>query len=145
MPPPLYSWRIAAPFAAAGCALIGCASVHGPSKSQLAAANYGAPIAQAPAESQARAFLQSRADLSRSTLVFDPIERGYARADYPQGEFEFGYRLYATLNEKDDAGYFTGPANYIFVFRDGSICAAYHVAGIKADMWDYKPRLMRIR
>ena len=123
----------------------GCASVHGPSKSELAAANFGAQISQSRGESIAREFLAGQADLSRATLSYDPVERGFAKDDWAKGGFEFGHRLYATLNEKDAAGYFKGPVNYIFIFRDEVLVAAYRVIGVKADLWDMSPRLMRLR
>ena len=123
----------------------GCASVHGPLKSELAAANFGEQILQSRGESIAREFLAGQADLSRSTLSYDPVERGFAKDDWAKDGFEFGHRLYATLNEKDAAGYFKGPVNYIFIFRDEVLVAAYRVIGVKADLWDMSPRLMRLR
>lgn len=139
--------RVAAVFAIAAASGLfgGCAGVVGPSKSELASAEYGQPVTQQAAEEQARGFLQRQgADLARSNLTFDPVESGYARDERVGGPYDFGYRLYATLDEKDAAGYFKGPVNYVFMFGDGRMKSVYRVLGIKADLWDWKPRLVRI-
>lgn len=78
-------------------------------------------------------------------LSYDPVERGFAKDDWAKEGFEFGHGLYATLNKKGAAGYFKGPVNYIFIFRDEVLVAAYRVIGVKADLWDMSPRLMRLR
>ena len=49
-------------------------------------------------------FLAGQADLSRATLSYDPVERGFAKDDWVKDDFKFGLRLYASLNEKDAAG-----------------------------------------
>ncbi|MDP1661265.1 MAG: hypothetical protein Q8L55_05045 [Phycisphaerales bacterium] len=120
--------------------------MYRPTDAQLAEANYGSAIAQSLAESQARAYFHDKGvSESQSSLTFGAVERGYVSCESVPGGYDYGFRLYATLNEKDAAGYFKGPVNYIFLFRDEQIGAIYRVWGTKPDVWDLAPRLVRIQ
>ena len=96
-----------------------------PTKAQLAAADYGTPIAQEVAETKATAWLQTALkDPDSLRASWGPIKQGWQR-DNLFGKAVYGYRLTGDINARNGFGGYTGAQGYIFMFRDGTLVGAW--------------------
>ena len=108
----------------AAALLSGCASA--PTAQQQMAADYGAPMDQEAAQTQAKTYLDARLrDPYSAVYTWGPIEKGYIEAAPLVGQkMEFGYLLNVTVNSKNAFGGYTGAKAYQFFFRDGQLRSA---------------------
>ena len=121
------SWRKLAVASLTAFLFSGCASVAAPTASELAAADYGPPIAQAEAEALAKEVL--------ATVLKDPYSAVYNCSAPEKGwrndtVFEkykkhYGYVLKCTVNAKNSYGGYVGAKPYEFVINNGHVIAAY--------------------
>lgn len=94
-----------------------------PTAEELASADYGLPIDQANAESQAEAFfLGVLKDPDSAQYQWNPVYKGYYRdAPILGGALTWGYLLEGGVNAKNSYGGYTGYKAYTFVFHNGEI------------------------
>lgn len=110
--------------ATAALGLTGCVSM--PTSADLAVADYGPPVSQEDAESQARQFLDARLkDPYSATWSCQEVQSGYFKdAPIYGGKVTFGWRLMCSVNSKNSYGGYTGAKQYGFLFRDGRLITA---------------------
>lgn len=114
-----------------GCLLAllvsGCAMA--PSQQEMAAADYGSPIAQDVAQAKVIEFLShTLKDPESARIEWGMIEKGWVKdgAVYG-GATVFGYGLSARVNAKNSFGGYVGAEPYFFLFRNGDLVRAQKV------------------
>ncbi len=107
--------------------LFGSCATGPPTAEEFAAADYGTPISQADAESQAEAWLASYLkDPSSAEKQWKPVGQGWLRdAPIYGGSIHWGYKLDGEINAKNSYGGFTGFKSYSFMFHNGQIQTIY--------------------
>jgi hypothetical protein len=105
----------------AAFALVGCATT--PSEAEQVAADYGAPIDQATAETLAKGYIATRLkDPMSAVYAWDAVAKGYSGAAPIAGrKLTYGYLLTGTVNAKNSFGGYVGATPYQFLFRDGRL------------------------
>lgn len=109
-------------------ALAACATMSMPTPEQRAAADYGAPIAQADAEAAAVAFLATKLkDPDSAKYSWMPIHQGFIKDGIVYGgNTYYGYELDGYVNSKNSYGGYTGAMPFVFLFQNGNLVKATH-------------------
>ena len=115
----------------------GCAGGQ-PSPAELASADYGIPISQAPAQKLALEFLKRYLKDPKSARIdWSPIAPGWLReAPVEGGGLKFGYKLTAQINEKNSDGAYMGYKPYVFMFFNSTLSGVY--TELEYDGFGYK-------
>ena len=105
----------------------GCASVAAPTTVELAAADYGPPIAQAEAEALAKEVLATVLKDPYSAVYNCPApEKGWRNDTvFDKYKKHYGYVLKCSVNSKNSYGGYVGAKPYEFVINNGRVVAAY--------------------
>lgn len=113
--------------AAPAVLLQGCAPV--PTQQEINSADYGYPISQDDAVSQAKgAFGIYLKDPESARYSFGTVYKGYFVGSAFEGrKLQAGYLLDVTVNAKNSYGGYVGPKPYKFLFRNGKIAGAWEV------------------
>lgn len=113
--------------AAPAVLLQGCAPV--PTQQEINSADYGYPISQDDAVSQAKgAFGIYLKDPESARYSFGTVYKGYFVGSAFEGrKLQAGYLLDVTVNAKNSYGGYVGPKPYKFLFRNGKISGAWEV------------------
>lgn len=113
--------------AAPALLLEGCAPV--PTQQEINSADYGYPISQDDAASQAKgAFGLYLKDPESARYSFGSVYKGYFVGSAFEGrKLQAGYLLDVTVNAKNSYGGYVGPKPYKFLFRNGKIAGAWEV------------------
>ncbi len=115
------------PFIALALLVIsGCAGGP-PTQEELTKADYGTPISQEDAQSQALEFLKRvLKDPDSAKIDWSPVSSGWWReAPIDGGGLKFGYILNANINGKNSYGAYIGYKPYRFMFFNGTLTSAY--------------------
>ena len=107
--------------------LQGCAQA--PTQQEINSADYGYPISQDDAVSQAKgAFGIYLKDPESARYSFGPVYKGYFVGSAFEGrKLQAGYLLDVTVNAKNSYGGYVGAKPYKFLFRNGKIAGAWEV------------------
>ncbi len=104
----------------------GCAGGP-PTQEELANADYGTPISQEEAQTQATLFLQRVLNDPKSAKIqWANVRQGWVRkVPLSGGGLQFGYFLDANINVKNSYGAYIGYKPYKFIFYNGTIVSVY--------------------
>lgn len=122
---------------ASGCPVIP------PTQEELAKANYGSPISQEDAETQAIAFFKIHLkDPYSAKIEWEEVKKGWMReAPINDCKIQFGYLMVANINAKNSFGGYIGYKSYKFFFLNGSIISINEAYKDCIVSYGYEPQI----
>jgi hypothetical protein len=107
--------------------LTACARM--PTQQELAGLNYGGPVSQDSAESQAKSYLSQRLkDPYSAVYEWQPVATGWVKAPpILGGGIDAGWVLKGTVNAKNSFGGYVGAKPYQFMFANGILAHVWTV------------------
>lgn len=106
--------------------MTGCAEfAPRPSETELASLDFGEPVSQDFAESDAKIFFEHYLkDPYSAQIQYAHVYRGWVKEPLLNGgKLHYGYVLDVSVNAKNSFGGYVGATNFKFIFRENKVLA----------------------